>query len=81
MTAPAGAPTRAMVQATTERQTRAVDDVAHLPDSAFGHRDLMWWGTVGFMVIEGFTLALGAVVIPSAGPRSRARTAAARRAP
>jgi heme/copper-type cytochrome/quinol oxidase subunit 3 len=52
----------AMAHAATEPPTRPVADVAHLPDSAFGHRDLMWWGTVGFMVIEGFTLALCAVV-------------------
>ena len=51
-----------MAHAATEPPTRQVLDIAHLPDSAFGHRDLMWWGTVGFMVIEGFTLALCAVV-------------------
>ena len=28
-------------------------DVAALPDHAFGHQGLIWWGTVGFMVIEG----------------------------
>ena len=28
-------------------------DVAALPDYAFGHQGLIWWGTVGFMVIEG----------------------------
>ena len=28
-------------------------DVATLPDHAFGHQGLVWWGTVGFMVIEG----------------------------
>ena len=33
-------------------------DVADLPDLAFGSRDIMWWGTLGFVVIEGFTLAL-----------------------
>jgi cytochrome c oxidase subunit III len=37
-------------------------DVSRFPDIAFGHRDIMWWGTVGFMVIEGFTLALCLVV-------------------
>jgi cytochrome c oxidase subunit III len=39
---------------------RAVD-VSELPDQgAFGHRGLIWWGTVGFMVIEGsmFVMAL-----------------------
>src|SRR3954469_2966511 len=39
-------------------RTRPFLDVADLPDLAFGSRDLMWWGTLGFVVIEGFTLAL-----------------------
>lgn len=43
-------------------RTRAFLDVADLPDLAFGVRDLMWWGTLGFMVIEGFTLALCVMV-------------------
>lgn len=35
-------------------------DVASLPDHAFGHKGLVWWGTTGFMVIEGsiFVMAL-----------------------
>ena len=28
-------------------------DVAALPDHAFGHHGLIWWGTISFMVIEG----------------------------
>lgn len=28
-------------------------DVSALPSNAFGHEGLVWWGTVGFMVIEG----------------------------
>jgi heme/copper-type cytochrome/quinol oxidase subunit 3 len=28
-------------------------NVAALPDHAFGHHGLIWWGTVSFMVIEG----------------------------
>ena len=32
---------------------RRVLDVSALPDYAFGHQGLIWWGTVGFMVIEG----------------------------
>jgi cytochrome c oxidase subunit 3 len=31
-------------------------DVSRLPTVAFGPRDMVWWGTVGFMVIEGTTL-------------------------
>jgi cytochrome c oxidase subunit III len=33
--------------------TRRVLDVSPLPTAAFGHRGLIWWGTAGFMVIEG----------------------------
>jgi cytochrome c oxidase subunit I+III len=29
-----------------------------LPTVTFGPRSLMWWGTLGFMTIEGWTLAL-----------------------
>ena len=28
-------------------------DVSRLPDYAFGHQGLIWWGSVSFMVIEG----------------------------
>ena len=37
---------------------QSLGDVAELPTVTFGHRSLMWWGTLGFMVIEGWTLAL-----------------------
>ena len=39
---------------------RTVLDVHRLPDHAFGHQGLIWWGTVGFIVIEGslFVMAL-----------------------
>ena len=33
-------------------------DVAALPSYAFGHSGLIWWGTLGFMVIEGSMLLL-----------------------
>src|SRR5437762_13023726 len=39
----------------TERPTI---DVAALPPGAFGYRSLMWWGTVGVMLIEGAAFAL-----------------------
>ena len=38
------------------RPTRIVADVAGLPRTVFGHRSLMWWGTLGFIAIEGSTL-------------------------
>ena len=44
------------------RRTRAVMNVSALPDVVFGARDIMWWGTLGFVVIEGFTLCLTAAV-------------------
>jgi heme/copper-type cytochrome/quinol oxidase subunit 3 len=39
-----------------------VGDLSRLPDSAIGPRSLVWWGTLGFMLIEGtgFLLAAGA---------------------
>jgi cytochrome c oxidase subunit 3 len=43
------------------RAARAVADVRHLPRNVFGHRALMWWGTMGFIVIEGTTLFICAV--------------------
>jgi heme/copper-type cytochrome/quinol oxidase subunit 3 len=44
------------------RRPRSVIDVSVLPDTVFGPRDIMWWGTLGFVLIEGFTLVLCAVV-------------------
>lgn len=37
---------------------RPVASVGELPSVVFGQRSLMWWGTLGFMVIEGWTTAL-----------------------
>lgn len=39
---------------------RAID-VRHLPNYAFGHRNLMWWGTVLIMAIEGSVFVLAFV--------------------
>ena len=33
-------------------------DVSQLPGYAFSHRSLMWWGTLGIMVIEGTVFVL-----------------------
>jgi heme/copper-type cytochrome/quinol oxidase subunit 3 len=40
---------------------RIVGDVSVLPDAAFSHRTLIWWGVLGFILIEGtaFVLAGG----------------------
>jgi cytochrome c oxidase subunit 3 len=43
------------------RRIRPTIDVSRLPTVVFGSRDLMWWGTLGFIVIEGFTLAVAAI--------------------
>jgi heme/copper-type cytochrome/quinol oxidase subunit 3 len=40
------------------RPLRAAGDVRELPSVVFGSRSLMWWATLGFMVIEGWTVAL-----------------------
>jgi heme/copper-type cytochrome/quinol oxidase subunit 3 len=41
---------------------RMVLDVAPLPKFAFGHKGLIWWGTVGFMVIEGSMFVMVIIV-------------------
>ena len=43
------------------RATRAVAGVRNLPRTVFGNRALMWWGTMGFIIIEGTTLFICAV--------------------
>jgi heme/copper-type cytochrome/quinol oxidase subunit 3 len=40
---------------------RAVASVADLPTTTFGHRSMAWWGTIGFIVIEGTTLFICAI--------------------
>jgi cytochrome c oxidase subunit I+III len=37
---------------------RSAIDVSHLPGYAFGHRSMMWWGTLGLIVIEGFMFSV-----------------------
>ncbi|HEX6560126.1 MAG TPA: hypothetical protein VF021_11705 [Longimicrobiales bacterium] len=37
-------------------------DVSALPRHSFGPSEVTWWGNVGFMIIEGFTLMVCAVV-------------------
>jgi cytochrome c oxidase subunit III len=38
----------------------AVVDASELPGYAFGHRSLLWWGTLGFIATEGTAFALAA---------------------
>jgi cytochrome c oxidase subunit 3 len=37
-------------------------DVSEIPSYGFGHRSLMWWGTLGMVAIEGTVFALAIVV-------------------
>ncbi|MGE5537718.1 MAG: cytochrome c oxidase subunit 3 [Gemmatimonas sp.] len=39
-------------------KTRSVLNVSELPTWSFGHLSLMWWGTLGFMLIEGTVFVL-----------------------
>jgi heme/copper-type cytochrome/quinol oxidase subunit 3 len=43
-------------------KSRVVLNVSPLPTNSFGSRTLTWWGTIGFMALEGmgFALAIGA---------------------
>jgi cytochrome c oxidase subunit III len=43
------------------RRERIVADVSRLPTVVYGSRNIVSWGTTGFMVIEGFSLGLCAV--------------------
>ena len=53
------------------RLLKPVGDVSDLPSNVFGPRDVVWWGTLGFVVIEGFTLLLCAVVFVYLGMNLR----------
>lgn len=41
-----------------ERPMRPAVDVSALPTIVFGSRDLVWWGTWGFMIVESMSLAV-----------------------
>lgn len=42
--------------------SQRVLDVSPLPRTVFGHQGLIWWGTTGFMVIEGSMFVITIVV-------------------
>lgn len=42
-------------------QTRPVLDLSALPPYAYGQRSILWWGTLGFCLIEGTAFALALV--------------------
>jgi cytochrome c oxidase subunit III len=51
---------------------RIAGDTAKLPTVTFGKRGVLWWGTIGFMVIEGWSLVLSAATylyLRDAAPR------------
>ena len=54
MTAPA--------EAAGRPDSQRVLDVSPLPRTVFGHQGLIWWGTTGFMVIEGSMFVITIVV-------------------
>src|SRR3954463_2497730 len=39
---------------------RPVIDVSELPNYAFGHRSLLWWGTLGFIATEATAFGMAA---------------------
>jgi heme/copper-type cytochrome/quinol oxidase subunit 3 len=49
-----------MLSNTINDLERPALDVSKLPTSAFGNRGIVWWGTTGFMLSEGVTLAVAA---------------------
>jgi heme/copper-type cytochrome/quinol oxidase subunit 3 len=40
------------------RSIRFTDDLSHLPTHKFGTSSITWWGTMGYMVIEGVAFGL-----------------------
>jgi cytochrome c oxidase subunit III len=52
---------RVIPRDTRGERARTVVDVSSLPTVVFGSKSLMWWGTMAFMVIEGWTLGLTAM--------------------
>jgi heme/copper-type cytochrome/quinol oxidase subunit 3 len=41
-----------------KQRPAATLDVSHLAPGAFGHRSILWWGTMGIVLIEGTAFAL-----------------------
>ena len=54
---------KGLASAATDLAEREDLEVAALPTTVFGHRDIMWWATVGFMTIEGMTLVVCVAVV------------------
>lgn len=43
------------------KETVVIGSLAHLPEHAEGSRHIVWWGNLGFMLIEGMGFALAGV--------------------
>ncbi|HYG86845.1 MAG TPA: cytochrome c oxidase subunit 3 [Azospirillum sp.] len=53
---------------------RFVEDVSNLPTHSFGTRSIVWWGTLGFIAVEGMAFVLAAATyfyLAFAGGESR----------
>jgi len=57
MTAPQGSPVGTPASHTLTEETVALD-VRTLPSFGFGHRSIIWWATIGLMLIESAVFAL-----------------------
>lgn len=57
----AAAPVAREMPRATPRAVHAVLDVRDLPTVVYGPRGLMWWGAIGFMVVEGMSYAVSLV--------------------
>jgi heme/copper-type cytochrome/quinol oxidase subunit 3 len=51
--------TRVLHDAASADEASFVLDVRDLPTYGYGHRSLMWWSTMGLMLIEGTVFAIG----------------------
>jgi heme/copper-type cytochrome/quinol oxidase subunit 3 len=60
--APVGAELQACATAGTCTPIASVLDVSSLPSFGYGHRSLMWWSTMGLMLIEGSVFAIGVMM-------------------
>lgn len=55
---PAGGAPAATDPTALERRMRPALDASALPTEVFGSRGTIWWGNVGFMIVETMTLAV-----------------------
>lgn len=58
---PMAAPAAREAPGFVPRAAHAVLDVRDLPTVVYGSRGLMWWGAIGFMIVEGVSFAVSLV--------------------